>query len=121
MSNFHQKGLFSKNLETIQEARTETLENVTENTYFVVPVNFYIDKIVIRRNGDALPTGGIRLGTVLNGAQVLAATALTNTFTVVNTLVQGVFTTAQTVYLTPVVAWNSANISVYVIMKRYKR
>jgi len=95
------------------------LENVTENTSFVVPLGYRLSSIdVVNTTANAV-TGGINIGTAALGAQITSAGAIGASAIVsslISTSAARLFVAAQTVFISAVTAWNSANLTVVVML-----
>lgn len=88
----------------------------------VVPAGYRIRGITVEETAGNAITGGLKIGTSAGGAQVVNAQAVGANALVDCALGARLFslTTAQTLYVEDVTAWNSASIDLYLEMERIK-
>ncbi|MCH7939270.1 MAG: hypothetical protein IID13_05950 [Candidatus Marinimicrobia bacterium] len=88
----------------------------------VVPAGYRIRSIIVEETAGNAITGGLKIGTSAGGAQVVNAQAVGASALVDCALGARLFslTTAQTLYVEDVTAWNSASIDLYLEMERIK-
>ncbi|MCH7529255.1 MAG: LamG domain-containing protein [Candidatus Marinimicrobia bacterium] len=88
----------------------------------VVPAGYRIRSITVEETAGNAITGGLKIGTSAGGTQVVNAQAVGASALVDCALGTRLFslTTAQTLYVEDVTAWNSASIDLYLEMERIK-
>lgn len=88
---------------------------LTANGTLALPAYGSVKRIVVRNRTANAVTGGLNIGTSSGGQQVLAAQAVAASAVLDLTPVATVLTTtAQTLYIQAVTAWNSADLDVIV-------
>jgi hypothetical protein len=110
-------GNVNTNLADLDDDRiTLRVTAVTADTTFVVPANYRISSIdVINTTANAV-TGGVNFGTAAAGAQILSATAVGANARISPDPLLRHFAAQQTVHVSAVTAWNSANLTLVVIL-----
>lgn len=91
----------------------------TNDTTFTVPAGAYIKHIIIKNSTANAITGGLKFGTTSGGVDVAAAVAVGANAVIAVTdaaILKRFFSTssATTIYVQDVTAWNSANVSITV-------
>lgn len=89
---------------------------VTEDTTFVVPAGYRINSIDIINTTANAVTGGVNIGTSAAGAQIVSAAAVGANAIVTTTLVGRLFAAQQTAYVSAGSSWNSASLTLIVIL-----
>ncbi len=95
----------------------------TSNSTITIPAGFYIQDILFFNNTANSVTGGIRVGTTDTGTDVCVAVAVAGNAILSVTdaaLLKKYFSpTVDTIlYVQAVVAWNSANLNIYFVLRR---
>jgi hypothetical protein len=100
------------------------LTAVTSNTTVSIPAGYYIADIIVRNTTANAITGGLRVGTTDGGADVVVALTVSASGIVAipdAAILKRVFSVsgATTLFVQAVVAWNSANINIHFVLKRF--
>lgn len=92
------------------------LEAVTADTTFVVPAGYRISSIDIVNGTANAVTGGVDIGTSAGADDIVAAVAVGANATVHPTPLKRLFAAQQTVHVSAATAWNSASLTVIVML-----
>jgi hypothetical protein len=92
------------------------LEALAADGTFVVPAGYRLSSIDIVNTTANAVTGGINIGTTEGGDDILAAAAVGASATIHPTPLKRLFAAAQTVYISAETAWNSASLTVIVML-----
>ena len=100
---------------TIRTPFYTTVTAANANTTAIVPAGYRIVAITFKETANHAVTGGVKIGTTSGGTDVVTAQAVTanaSGFVADASLLKTMFsmTTAQTLFIQPVSAWNSANV-----------
>lgn len=106
------------------EPVTDEIKGQTNDFTYSVPAGWQIDAIYIKNNTANAVTGGIKIGTSSGGTQVVSAQAVganANLRIGDSSLLLRWFsaTSAQTLYIQDVSAWNSANLDFHIVRSRH--
>lgn len=104
------------------EPITDEVKAQTNDFTYSVPAGWQIDAIYIKNNTANAVTGGIKIGTSSGGTQVVTAQAVgANANLRINALTINWFsaTSAQTLYIQDVTAWNSANLDFHIVRSKH--
>lgn len=99
--------------------KTITLSNVTVNTTTVIPAGYCITNLVIQNTTANDVTGGLRIGTIDGGADVVlnAAVIGDSLFAITDALLlKRIFSMVSdtTLYIQTIALWNNANIKLFI-------
>ena len=98
--------------------------NVAANSTSIIPAGYSILQVIVREKSGAAITGGLKIGTTNGGVDVCVALVVTaNSIQAISDsqLLKSVFsaTVDTTLYIQAVVAWNTANIDVYFVLRKF--
>ena len=97
---------------------------VAANTTVVIPAGYSILQIIVENTTANAITGGLKIGTTTGGTQVVVALAVAaNSIQAIldATILKRVFsrTANQTLYVQAVTAWNSANLNIHFVLRKF--
>lgn len=97
----------------IKISRRLVLKRLDENFSYPLPAGAAVRRVqFLNRTANAV-TGGLRVGTAAGGTQIVAATAVGDSALVEATIASpGISTSASTLYISAVTAWNGAEVDV---------
>lgn len=98
---------------------------MTSNQTVIIPAGCVIQQIVIENTTGNAVTGGMRIGTTNGGADVCTAiTVGANALSMVAdaSILKRIFsmTVDTTLYIQAIVAWNSANLNFYFVLRKVR-
>lgn len=97
---------------------------VTANTTVVIPAGYSILQIIVANTTANAVTGGVKIGTTTGATNVVLALAVgANSIQAIpdaSVLIK-VFsrTVNQTLFLQAVTSWNSANLNIYFVLRKF--
>lgn len=99
------------------------LSTVAADSTATIPAGHYIQHIFIENTTANAITGGVKIGTTAGGIDILVALAVgasAITFVTDALLLKRWFSTSadQTIYIEDVTAWNSASLTVTIVLGR---
>lgn len=111
----------TKTLKTLGELQVQTITGLTANDTITIPAGCSIQSMTIVNTTANAITGGVRVGTTDGGTDVVVALA-TGANAIIGipdaTILLKLFSTTvdTTLYIQAVVAWNSANINMSIVL-----
>ena len=108
----------------LMEATSVNLLNITANTTVVIPAGYSILQVIVREKSGAAITGGLKIGTTSGGVDVCIALAVTASSIQAipdSQLLKSVFSVSAdtTLYIQAVTLWNSTNIDVNFVLRKF--
>lgn len=100
--------------------RTRLAGLTSANSAFTLPANAVIVQVYALNNSGNTVTGGLKFGASSGAADIIAALpAVASVIGPPATLLLTNFAAAQQVFIDAVVAWNSANVDIFIIWSQF--